>query len=158
MRQRCPLAKGMSIGRLRNHSFLINTRGYANVVPTTITTASPSSTVAASSGSDDVYGVLWQLHSQEEKASLDGYEGVGFGCYEDVLLPVEILDKEEQVVGVVWALVYVDPLRTTAGEPKEEYVGRMNLGIEEAGREWGLPSRYVRAQIRRFIPEERTRT
>lgn len=147
MGQRCPLAKGISLGRLRSHSFIINTRGYANVVP------SAAAAAASSTEPEDVYGVLWQLHSQDEKALLDQYEGVGLGCYEDVLLPVEMLDKEEYVVGVVWALVYVDALRTTAGAPQEEYVGRMNRGIEEARREWGLPGRYMRAQIRKFIPE-----
>lgn len=147
MSQRCPLAKGISLGRLRSHSFIINTRGYANVIP------SAAAAAASSTEPEDVYGVLWQLHSQDEKALLDQYEGVGLGCYEDVLLPVEMLEKEENVVGVVWALVYVDALRTTAGAPQEEYVGRMNRGIEEARREWGLPGRYVRAQIRKFIPE-----
>lgn len=148
MRQRCPLAKGMSLGRLCNYSFLINTRGYANVIPNP-----PADSSVAISPSHDVYGVLWQLDSAEEKDSLDRAEGVRLGCYQDALLPVEILDREERVVGVVWALCYVDPWRTTVGPPHEEYVGRMNLGIKEASVEWGLPERYVRDVMRMYIPE-----
>lgn len=129
----------MSLGRLRNHTFIINERGYANVVPSTSTS--------------DVYGVLWQLDSSSEKASLDRHEGVRLGCYEDMLLPVEILDRQEKVVGVVWALCYVDRLRTTLAAPREEYIGRMNTGIEQATKDWGLPERYVWGAIRKFIPE-----
>lgn len=63
--------------------------------------------------------------------------------------------SDQHVVGVVWTLVYVDPLRTTVGEPKKECVERINLGVEEANREWGFPISYVKGQFRRFIPEER---
>lgn len=156
MRQRCPGAKGMSLGRLRNYSFLINTRGYANVVPhppATDPSSSSLSSVASITPSHDVYGVLWQLDSAAEKAFLDLAEGVAFECYQDQLLLVEILDREERVVGAVWALCYVDPWRTTVGSPHEEYIGRMNLGIEEARVEWGLPDTYVRDVIRTHIPE-----
>lgn len=70
----------------------------------------------------DVYGVLYQLHSAEEKALLDRYEGVP-SAYEDILLPVEILDRATRVVGVVWAICYVDGKRTAVG-----HQGRSMLG------------------------------
>lgn len=151
MRARCPASRGVALGRLRGWEFLINGRGYANVVL-------PSTATASASASPDVYGVLYQLGSAEEKAELDAYEGVPT-AYEDVILPVEMVQGggdggEQVVVGVVWALVYVDRWRTAVGRPKVEYVGRMNRGVEEADREWGLPRSYVRTVVRKFIPEE----
>lgn len=150
MHARCPTSQSVALGRLRGWEFLINERGYANVVqPSTATTSTVS---------PDVYGVLYQLGSADEKAELDAYEGVPT-AYEDVILPVEIVQDggdggEQVVVGFVWALVYVDRWRTAVGRPKGEYVGRMNRGLEEADREWGLPSSYVRTVVRKFIPEE----
>lgn len=50
------------------------------------------------------------------------------------------------------ALVYVDFLRVTPSNPWEEYIDRMNMGIEEALKAWGLPFSYVDDVIRPFIP------
>ncbi|KAI8944357.1 hypothetical protein F4801DRAFT_572017 [Xylaria longipes] len=50
------------------------------------------------------------------------------------------------------ALVYVDSQRTTPSGPKEEYIGRMNVGIKEASERWGMPRAYVDEVIRPYIP------
>jgi ATP-dependent phosphoenolpyruvate carboxykinase len=55
------------------------------------------------------------------------------------------IEEEERV------LVYVDEMRTTVGEPKAEYVGRMNRGIRES-MELGLPEKWVEEVMRKFIP------
>ncbi|OJD31688.1 aig2-like protein [Diplodia corticola] len=49
------------------------------------------------------------------------------------------------------ALVYVDRLRTAEGEPKEEYVGRMNEAVRDAVA-LGVPREWVDRCVRRFIP------
>ncbi|KAI1115643.1 hypothetical protein F5Y14DRAFT_409812 [Nemania sp. NC0429] len=51
------------------------------------------------------------------------------------------------------ALVYVDFDRVTPSTPWEEYVDRMNVGIEEALETWRLPISYVDDVIRPFVPE-----
>lgn len=266
MALRCPDATPIALGRLAGWEFMINARGFANVVPSTATStttfpasstfdASPAVNQGVSSYSSSssasastkipkdevngtikgqasknratkiesvpgvVYGVVYQLASYEEKELLDGYEGVSAGAYEDLILPVEILnnkrgatagqkaakggkawkwiwgwkhwlgkhkvrddnenDNDNKIkdkaaqrekkkenekmgvgVGMVWALVYVDRLRTSGtGEyqPRKEYVGRMNRGIRESVAEWGLPGEYVKGVLRRFIPEEDAR-
>ncbi|CAN8097544.1 unnamed protein product [Discula destructiva] len=155
MRARCPGSRGVALGVLRGWDFRINTRGFANVVPSFAATTAAAA--ASRSSPPHVYGVLYKLESAEEKAALDMYEGVPV-AYEDVVLPVEMVqdcgDGNEVVVGVVWALVYVDRWRTETGQPRAEYVGRMNRGLEEAECEWGLPKSYVKAMVRRFIPAQ----
>jgi hypothetical protein len=51
----------------------------------------------------------------------------------------------------VRALVYVDEFRTTPGEIVQEYIGRMNRGIEESV-SLGLPQSWVDNVMRKFIP------
>ncbi|KIX95483.1 uncharacterized protein Z520_08603 [Fonsecaea multimorphosa CBS 102226] len=50
------------------------------------------------------------------------------------------------------ALVYVDEFRTTPGKIVQEYIGRMNRGIDESVK-LGLPHNWVKNIMRRFIPE-----
>ena len=49
-------------------------------------------------------------------------------------------------------LVYIDRERTAPSEPKEEYVYRMNKGIDDA-LALGVPKKYVDEVMRKFIPE-----
>ncbi|KAL1862491.1 hypothetical protein Daus18300_008588 [Diaporthe australafricana] len=177
MRARCPGAAAVGLAFLPGYDFIINERGYANVGPrtTTTTTSSSSSSAtavvdhdadASSSSSSGVYGVLYRLASPAEKRRLDGYEGVPL-AYEDLVLDVELLvvvpapppagEEEDGASGGTArqrqrALVYVDRQRVTPAAPRDEYVARMNRGIEEAVAEWGLPGGYVRDVMRRYIP------
>lgn len=167
MRSRCPGAAGLGLAFLPGYDFIINERGFANVVvrttaTTTATAGSSTSTTTTTPGDGSrggggggVYGVLYRLSSPAEKERLDGYEGVPW-AYEDLVLDVEQLSggggSGTTSVTVVRALVYVDRARVKPSAPRDEYVVRMNAGIREAGAEWGLPRGYVRDVMRRYIP------
>lgn len=47
-------------------------------------------------------------------------------------------------------LVYIDRKRVSEATPKEEYVYRMNRGIEDAVK-MGVPGAYVKEVMRRFV-------
>ena len=51
-------------------------------------------------------------------------------------------------------LVYIDRKRVTDDKPKEEYVYRMNRGIDDAIK-MGVPKAYVEEVMRPFIPAEK---
>lgn len=161
MRSRCPGAAAVGLAFLPGYDFIINERGFANVVPCTSTTTSAATTTpgeeARGKDGGGVYGVLYRLASPAEKERLDGYEGVPW-AYEDLVLDVEQLPGSDSSSGtsvtVVRALVYVDRARVKPSAPGAEYVVRMNAGIREAGAEWGLPGWYVRDVMRRYIPSD----
>lgn len=178
MRERCPASKAIGLGRIQTWNFIVNKRGYCNIVrdgegdynywETSNNNGSRSRSNNNNNNDEDkdededdddddsnnnniVYGVLYQLGSFEEKKRLDRYEGVPT-AYEDLVLPVEFLDREGNVVGTVWALCYIDRKRKTVGPPKEEYIKRMDRGIKEAHMEWGLPLTYIRNVMSRYLP------
>ncbi|KAM0284394.1 hypothetical protein ACHAQH_001970 [Verticillium albo-atrum] len=151
MRNRCPASTPVGLAFLpAPWEWLINERGYANVVNRQSEDERPSGT--------GVYGVLYRLPPADEEL-LDGYEGVPF-AYEKVMLPVVVFrpgrrgeEKDDQSEGYdAEALVYVDFRRVGKAEPLEEYVARMNLGIKEATETYGLPQWYVEKVMRQFIP------
>lgn len=199
MLRRCPGATPVGLGYLHGWEWLINERGFANVVEVPRFRRRVVSPVGGSGGkgkgrvvdddsdddamdeddSDDdrsgavgprepipdddlpgVYGVLYLLPPEDE-AALDRYEGVPT-AYEKVVMEVEMVDEDEasdddgddEDADVVQALVYVDYGNVREGPPRSEYVGRMNVAVREARREWRLPSWYVESVIRRFIPAE----
>lgn len=142
MAQRCPDSPAEGLGLLRGWRWLINDRGYANVVE------------GEDEDGDDVpalvYGVLYRL-SAEDEDSLDMYEGVP-RAYEKLWLPVEIVTGGGGEAETVTALVYVDKKRVHPSVPREEYIDRMNRGIVEASDQWGLPEWYVTQVMRPYIP------
>ncbi|KAK7733164.1 hypothetical protein SLS63_004693 [Diaporthe eres] len=158
MRSRCPGAVAVGLAFLPGYDFIINERGFANVIPST---SSTSATTPGDGDGSGVYGVLYRLSSPEEKQRLDRYEGVPW-AYEDIVLDVEQLpagatgDRSSTTTTpvTVRALVYVDRARVSPSAPRAEYVVRMNAGIREAGAEWGLPRGYVQDVMRRYIPAE----
>lgn len=118
----------------------------------------------ASSDAPGVYGVLYRLPPDDEE-ELDICEGVPT-AYEKAMLNVELVKRS-----ATWGssavneytqfrqkqlptLVYVDYHRVEAARPKDEYVGRMNNGIDEARRDWGSPEWYVDQVMRPFIKSE----
>ena len=159
MLKRCPNSTFIGIGRLDNYTWLINDRGYANVVPST------SSNPSISSSSDQVWGLIYTLTTSDE-AALDRNEGVPY-CYEKELHKVRlwsaknISSKTEEERGRLGEgdgdglmeemLVYIDHERTSPARPKQEYIYRMNRGVEDA-LEVGVPKEYVDDVIRKFIP------
>ena len=124
MRERCPQSRKIGRAVLADYRWIITTRGYASVV------ASPG---------DTVEGVLFEIPPGDEK-TLDG--GSGEGSYFKTKLPVTCEGRE------VIALVYIDPV-TEGGKPKEEYVGRINAGLADAG----LARDYVERAVRTFVPD-----
>lgn len=161
MRSRCPGAKAVGLAFLPGYDFIINERGFANVIPRSDTSASTSTTAEdggrGGATKEGVYGVLYQLASTAEKERLDRYEGVP-KAYEDLVLEVQQLSSGSgsgstiSSTAMVRALVYVDRQRVSPAAPRAEYIVRMNAGISEAVAEWGLPRDYVRDVMRRYIP------
>ena len=123
---RCPESKYYASGTLSGYSWLINARGYASI---------------KRSDSDFVLGEIFTL-SQQDVDYLDIYESVEEGMYLKTNLSVETSK------GTIDCLVYIAS-DSAPGIPQEEYIERINLGIESAN----LPDDYVQKAIRPFIPE-----
>lgn len=150
MSQRCPSSTYVGVGRLQKYRRIINSRGYANVVP-------------SSNSSDEVYGLVYSLTPSDE-ARLDVNEGVP-DAYEKEIMEAELWSSKKgqqehngnDAAGWKKAkktklLVYIDRHRTTDDEPKKEYIYRMNMGIEDALK-CGIPKAYIEKVLRPFIPE-----
>ncbi|KAI8629836.1 hypothetical protein F5Y19DRAFT_432117 [Xylariaceae sp. FL1651] len=218
MRQRCPRSPSIGLAYLSGWAWVINERGYANIVkrkpqdtdftsrnesaqdqdssPSLITDGAAERTQTTQrtgvsvgeelGGTPGVYGVVYRLHPADEEM-LDLYEGVP-DSYEHETLDASWADssgpnlppstiisssastatRSKTETGTrpqpdandtlnktgtnIRLLAYVDYQRVTPSAPKDEYVGRMNRGIEEAMAEWGLPAAYVDQVLRPFIP------
>ena len=74
---------------------------------------------------------------------------VDFWASKDGNSPIDVTKEGEQCT----MLVYIDRNRTTDHKPKDEYVYRMNRGIED-GLKAGIPKDYVDQVMRQFIPEK----
>ncbi|KAK5167108.1 uncharacterized protein LTR77_007838 [Saxophila tyrrhenica] len=163
MRQRCPTSKYLGIARLEGWRWIINSRGYANVVEinstsTTIHEGEGQEKDTKDSPSGEVWGLVYTLETEDERR-LDVNEGVPIAYTKEThnatLWPshpgvgANITEKGEAKA----MLVYVDRNNTTPHKPKKEYVYRMNMGLKDALKE-GVPESYVRGVVRRFIPEE----
>ncbi|MCJ1303103.1 hypothetical protein MMC08_005910 [Hypocenomyce scalaris] len=138
MRRRCPSSQHVGLAVLRDWKWIINDRGYANVIP---------------SPGDKVWGMVYIL-SAEDEAYLDRNEGVPT-IYEKRLMQMEYLPAQGSGIdgGLVEGLVYVDVKRTNVAVIREEYVYRMNQGIRDAV-EMGMPEKYVENCLRPSIPVE----
>lgn len=159
MLKRCPHSTYMGIARLNGYRWIINSRGYANVVevPTTLNFSGPKS-----SDDQEVWGLVYSLTSSDEE-KLDINEGVPF-AYTKEQLSIDFwpaadgkkprVDKSPEQTEM---LAYIDWVRTEPDEPKKEYVYRMNMGIADAVEE-GMPERYVRDVMRAFIPADSARS
>ncbi|KAI1424966.1 hypothetical protein F5Y12DRAFT_714831 [Xylaria sp. FL1777] len=168
MRHRCPRSTPISLAYVSNWTWIINERGYANIVAIGCAPADKTGLEAETSDGghvtgSSVYGLVYRLHPDDE-AKLDRYEGVGFAYERWMILATEAKyptgDAETRphegnaspmLDGNVELLTYIDTNHVTPSAPKEEYIDRMNVGIKEAS-EWGLPASYVDDVIRRYIP------
>jgi gamma-glutamylcyclotransferase len=166
MEQRCPHSEFQGVARLNDYKWLINERGYANVVqiPHHKADSSLSSHVqsipAPKVYEDEVWGLVYTLQPTDEER-LDLNEGVPFAYTKETLecdfWPVD--DEDESGPANVTArprkvdmLVYINRFQVEPSKPKEEYVYRMNMGIKDAIKE-GVPRKYVEKVMRKFIPE-----
>jgi gamma-glutamylcyclotransferase len=155
MHLRCPNSTYLGIARLNDYKWIINERGYANVVELPSAT-SPSS---QSDFSTVVFGLVYALDPTDE-AALDKNEGVPVAYTKEHLTVDFWAGRREQWIDVdarpsreVEMLVYIDRKRVKEDSPREEYVIRMNRGIVDA-LEVGVPKGYVRDVMRRFIRED----
>jgi len=124
MLQRCPGCRKIGRAQLQGYRWIISTRGFANIIR---------------SENEVVEGVLYAISTADE-AALDEYEGVAQGCYYKDTLAIRLEER------VLEAMVYIDPI-VCEGEPKDEYVDRMNAALGEAD----LSPWYVAKYMGRFI-------
>ncbi|KAK4548253.1 hypothetical protein LTR36_010123 [Oleoguttula mirabilis] len=153
MHQRCPTSEYLGIARLNGYRWIINERGYANVVE--IAHKSETSPLAYK---DEVWGLVYSLEEADED-NLDMNEGVPI-AYTKEYLEVAFwpskhagnapdVDKKAKQLDM---LVYINRKMTKPDKPKKEYIYRMNMGIKDAVKE-GMPKAYVDKVIRPFIPD-----
>jgi gamma-glutamylcyclotransferase len=157
MSSRCPSSTPLGIASLKNHKWIINTRGFANIIP----------------GQSEVWGLVYSL-TPTDINRLDKNEGVPWAytkeTHEIEFWPSNINNNSKSSsssknadfvetsieIGKVQpvktnALVYIDRQRVEEGEPREEYIYRMNHGIIDALKV-GIPPLYIEKEMRRFIP------
>jgi gamma-glutamylcyclotransferase len=152
MALRCPQSTFVGIAKLQNYRWMINERGYANIVEHDSSSASKSKIW-------HVWGMVYALTSSDVKR-LDKNEGVPYAYTKEILdidfwssnaedptssIEVNAVPEKRDM------LVYIDRKRTVDDEPKDEYIYRMNKGITDALKV-GIPSSYVENVMRKFIP------
>lgn len=172
MSQRCPSSKYLGVARLDGYTWLINDRGYANVVEVTnastdATSPSPNSTALGASYDNEVYGLVYSLTESDEK-QLDKNEGVPIAYTKEYLscsfwsagspsAPMshhKPVNTSEPPTREHDMLVYIDRNRTSPSSPRKEYIYRMNQGLADAVK-LGVPGEYVEQVVRKYIPVER---
>ncbi|KAL6359445.1 hypothetical protein LRP88_06866 [Fusarium phalaenopsidis] len=151
MRQRCPYSTPVGLAYLEGWKWIINARGYANIVQLPLDDNEDETDKGKGKAVDDeehgVYGLLYLLPPQDEER-LDQHEGVPW-AYQKFQVNVKWAhskDSEE----TLRALVYVDGQRVEEDVPRDEYVGRMERGIEDAVDNWGLDEEWADRTMRRF--------
>ena len=173
MHRRCPNSTYLGIARLKDFRWIINERGYANVVeiePMTklrrnavdLGTLEPWKWIGQYES--QVWGLVYALQPSDEQR-LDRNEGVPVAYTKEMLgcdfwaASEHRVDGSSEPAKVKWSkskkkdlLVYINRDAVTPSKPKEEYVYRMNMGIKDAIKE-GVPQGYVEEVMRKFIPE-----
>ena len=145
MQTRCPTSRFIGVGLLSGWRWIINERGYANIV-----------VIGGVSITEDadgyIYGLVYALSPADED-SLDMYEGVPEAYTKDEV-PIQLWLEGEQVpAGVkrgLRALVYIDRKRMKDGIPRLEYIQRMRRGMLEA-EEKGLPRSWMRRTFQKWF-------
>jgi hypothetical protein len=149
MIKRCPASSYLGIARLNGYRWLINNRGYANVVE-----PKPDNKTDA----DAVWGLVYSLQADDEER-LDLNEGVPYAYTKEDLVvdywPTSNGSKSDTDGEAMeqTMLVYIDRKRVKPDRPKKEYIYRMNMGIKDAVAA-GVPQKYVDEVMREFIPDE----
>jgi len=100
MRVRCPGAKVQGTAMLTHYRWIINSAGYATVIP------SPNHTV---------YGVLWEL-TPAHLATLDEYEGLPENLYWRTEIMVETLNDHHPLRAIIYFARSEEP-----GQPVPAY-------------------------------------
>ncbi|KAK4213459.1 hypothetical protein QBC37DRAFT_422929 [Rhypophila decipiens] len=161
MAKRCPASFFHGRAVLPDYKWQINQRGFANIIP---------------SPGNCVHGlVYWLSSSSDDEARLDRSEGVHRGCYSKVSLPMIVYPASDEMRtrrivdrgGAVAVgnsrreksgrmennvLVYMSETYVQRGEPREEYIRRINAGIED-GVAMDIPKAFFENVVREYIPE-----
>lgn len=127
MLSRCPEQAVIGLGCIKGWRWIITIRGYASIVRSEF---------------DYVLGTVYEL-SETDVKNLDRYEGVSRGDYYKEMIEVCVNGR------VMECLVYIDPV-VEEGNPKKEYIARINDGIRDAV----LGDEYIVRYLRPFIPED----
>ncbi|KAI1116788.1 hypothetical protein F5Y14DRAFT_405243 [Nemania sp. NC0429] len=165
MATRCPNSWYAGRAVLTDYRWQINERGYANIVPASGFT---------------VHGLVYELGPGDEPR-LDRSEGVASGAYSKAYLPVVLHPAPaalristqsmvedggpERIVGAarhphgrepqasLWpgVLVYVSYDFVRWGNPRDEYIDRINSGISDAVT-MGIPQDFFENAVRDLIP------
>jgi len=126
MSKRCPKSRFVGIPRLHDWRFIINQHGVGTIVQ---------------SENDHVWGLVYNLTADDE-ATLDINEDVPFSYVkkylEITLWDANTTDDVDASIPpgssegrTISGLVYVDEERTDERLPREEYIYRVGMGIEE---------------------------
>ncbi|KAF2433535.1 hypothetical protein EJ08DRAFT_58228 [Tothia fuscella] len=150
MKSRCPHSTYLGVGRLKGYRWQIMERGYANVVESDCADESEDY-------ENVVYGLIYNLTASDEE-NLDINEGVPY-AYKKEAHSVDFwaAKSSEHKVDVrnkpkkKDMLVYIDHERTKDSKPLEEYIVRMNHGIDDA-LAVGVPKKYIDQVLRKSIP------
>ncbi|KAI9167412.1 hypothetical protein HJFPF1_03539 [Paramyrothecium foliicola] len=155
MRHRCPYATAIGLGYLVGWRWIINERGFANIVQLPggdTAPAMPASVQPSGEAVDEdgVYGLLYLLPQQDE-ARLDEYEGVPW-AYQKFQTDLQWVrgDDGRERNETLRVLMYVDEERVVPDAPRDEYVVRMERGIQDAVENWGMSEEYANRTMRRF--------
>ncbi|KAF1813133.1 hypothetical protein P152DRAFT_379166, partial [Eremomyces bilateralis CBS 781.70] len=168
MSQRCPNSVYLGVGRLYGWRWIINERGYANVVELKAGKDNRSDSTSiqkqgregkdANAADNSVYGLVYTL-TESDEANLDLIESVPQAytkeTHEVELWPSPGMRKPvnmDLAPRKVMMLTYVDRKRVTEARPQDEYVSRLNTGLIDALKE-GVPKEWIDRVIRMFIPE-----
>jgi len=157
MANRCPKSRFIGIGRLLGYDWIINDRGYANIVEITYERPSRNGILP------EVWGLVFELDYEDEVA-LDIMEGIPYAYIKVDNLIVDFwpaispgdtknaIDVNQPSQAVA-AMSYVDKKRVLGGNPWPEYIVRMNRGIDDA-LNMGIPKEYIANLVRKYIPEQ----
>lgn len=172
MHRRCPSSTYVGIARLKGYKWIIYEAGYANIVRTD-DESKGTINVTEHDYLHEVWGLVYSLQQSDEER-LDRNEGVPISYQKATitcdLWPTRLEDQCGSNKGFSYEgdyqncrpdtsrpadrremLVYINHHRIKESKPKEEYIHRMNMGIQDALKE-GVPSAYVEQVIRKFIP------
>ena len=160
MQLRCPSSEYLGIARLSGWYWIINDRGYANVVQRSKNSIVGGQNAENVKEHDEVWGLVYSLTPTDE-ARLDINEGVPYAYTKEMHFidfwpigerpedPIDHTKKPKQEN----MLVYVDRKRTVSDKPMKEYIHRMNMGIADALKA-GIPEEYINSTLRVYIPPE----
>jgi len=118
MRVRCPGARIVGTATLGDHRWIINSAGYATVIP------SPGHTV---------YGVLWEL-TPAHLATLDDYEGLPEDLYWRTETMVDSLTEQKPVQAIIYFA-----RSEVEGQPVPDYTGH----IIRTAKDFVFPESYI---------------